>query len=308
MRSQMRTPMRARALRWAARPLAVAVATALAFLTPLASAVELHTERSLYRNIVVIEDDGIRCMKFGRNVGGRQTCQSVSDPDRMVFDYTRMMMAALYLNPTPQRVLIIGLGGGTLPRALQKLFPAAKIDVVEIDPAVVRVAGKYFGFVPGPRTEVFEEDGRVFAKRMARQGVRYDIVMLDAFDHDYIPEHLLTREFLLEIKGLLTPAGVLAANTFAGSKLYDLESATYFNVFGQFYRLKRGNRVILIRQNGLPDRDELDRNADALEAKLAPLGADKGWLLPMFEVESGWPRNTRTLTDQYSPSNLLNGS
>ena len=62
-------------------------------------AAELHTERSLYRNIVVVEDDGIRCMKFGRNAGGRQTCQSVSDPDRLVFDYTKMMMAALYLNP-----------------------------------------------------------------------------------------------------------------------------------------------------------------------------------------------------------------
>jgi len=246
-------------------------------------------------------------MKFGRKAGGRQTCQSLAEPDRMVFDYTRMMMAALYFNPSPQRVLIIGLGGGTLPRALQKLFPAAKIDAVEIDPAVVRVAGKYFGFVPGPRTEVFEEDGRVFAKRMGKQGIRYDLVMLDAFDHEYIPEHMLTREFLQEIKAVLTPDGVLAANTFATSKLYDLESATYFSVFGPFHRLKSGNRVILIRQNGLPDRDEINRNADAVEARLAPLGTGKDWLLPMLGIESGWPPNARVLTDQYSPSNLLNG-
>jgi spermidine synthase len=300
--------MKAGVLRWPARVFVVALPAVLVFPAPMTQAVELHTERSLYRNIVVTEDDGVRCMKFGRSGGGRQTCQSVTDPDRMVFDYTKMMMAALYLNPSPQRILIIGLGGGTLPRALQKLFPGSKIDAVEIDPAVVRVAGKYFSFVPGPRTEVFEEDGRVFAKRMAKQGVRYDLVMLDAFDHEYIPEHLLTREFLVEIKGLLAPGGVLAANTFAGSKLYDFESATYFSVFGQFYRLKRGNRVILIRQNGLPDREELNRNADALEAKLAPFGADKDWLLPMFGIESGWPRNTRLLTDQYSPSNLLNGS
>ena len=296
--------MKARAL----RRFAGALAVALAFAAPVAAAVELHRERSLYRTIVVVEEGGERCMKFGRNAGGRQTCQSLAEPDRMVFDYTRMMMAALYLNPSPERILIIGLGGGTLPRALQKLFPAAKIDAVEIDPAVVRVASKYFGFTPGPLTGVFEEDGRVFAKRMAKQGVKYDLVMLDAFDHEYIPEHLLTREFLLEIKGLLTPEGVLAANTFASSKLYDFESATYFSVFGQFYRLKRGNRVILIRQNGLPERGELNRNADALEAKLAPFGADKDWLLPMFGIESGWPRNTRILTDQYSPSNLLNGS
>jgi spermidine synthase len=286
---------------------ALVVALAL-FASPPTAAVELHTERSLYRNIFVVEDGDIRCMKFGRNTGGRQTCQSRSDPDRMVFDYTRMMMAALYLNPSPQRILVIGLGGGTLPGALQKLLPAANIDVAEIDPAVVRVAGKYFGFAPGPRTSVFEEDGRVFAKRMAKQGIRYDLIMLDAFDHEYIPEHMLTREFLQEIKALLTPDGVLAANTFATSKLYDFESATYFSVFGQFYRLKRGNRVILVRRSGLPEREELTRNADALQARLAPLGAEKEWLLPMFGVESGWPSNTRVLTDQYSPSNLLNGS
>ena len=288
--------------------LPVALAALLPFAALPARAAELHTERSLYRNIVVVEDDGVRCMKFGRNAGGRQTCQTMNDPDRLVFDYTRMMMGALYLNPDPKRILIIGLGGGTLPRALQKILPDARIDAVEIDPAVVRVAYKYFGFAPGPRTEIFEEDGRVFAKRMGRQGIKYDLVLLDAFDHEYIPEHMLTREFLLEIKSLLAPKGVLAANTFATSRLYDFESATYYNVFWRFYRLKRGNRVILLREGGLPDRDELGRNADLVEAKVAPLGADKEWLLPLFGVESGWPQHTRILTDQYSPSNLLNGS
>ncbi len=164
---------------------------------------------------------------------------SLADRDRLVFDYTRMMMAALYLNPSPQRVLIIGLGGGTLPGALQKILPAARIDAVEVDPAVVRVAGKYFGFAPGRQTTVFEEDGRVFVKRMQKQQIRYDLVLLDAFDHEYIPEHLLTREFLLEVRSILAPGGVLAANTFATSRLYHFESATYFSAFGDFYRLKQ---------------------------------------------------------------------
>lgn len=279
----------------------------VAFCAPAARATELHAERSLYRNIIVYEDDGIRCMKFGKQAAGRQTCMSLADRDRLVFDYTRMMMAALYLNPSPRRILIIGLGGGTLPRTLQKILPAASIDAVEVDPAVVRVALKYFDFVPLRQTRIFEEDGRVFVKRMGRQQARYDLVMLDAFDHEYIPEHLLTREFLREIKGLLSPHGVLAANTFASSRLYDFESATYYSVFGDFYRLKRGNRVILVRAGGLPDREELGRNADSVEERLAAFGAGKEWLLPLFAVESGWPPGTRVLTDQYSPSNLLNG-
>ena len=289
----------------------IAVALLLAGLLALAAAsarsAELHAERSLYRNIIVYEDNDIRCMKFGRQASGRQTCMSTTDRDRLVFDYTRMMMAALYLNPSPRRILIIGLGGGTLPRTLQKILPAASIDAVEVDPAVVRVALKYFDFVPARGTRVFEEDGRVFAKRMGRQQARYDLVMLDAFDHEYIPEHLLTREFLRDVKGLLAERGVLAANTFASSRLYDFESATYYSVFGDFYRLKQGNRVILVRAGGLPGREELARNAEGVEERLAAFGVGKEWLLPLFAVESGWPPGTRILTDQFSPSNLLNG-
>ena len=268
----------------------------------------LHTERSLYRNIVVYDEAGERCMRFGRHAGGRQTCVSRTEPDRLVFDYTKMTMGALYLDPAPARILVVGLGGGTLPGAFAKLVPGARIDAVEIDPAVVRVAGAYFGWAPTPATRVFEEDGRVFVKRAARRGERYDLVVLDAFDHEYIPEHLLTREFLLEVRALLGERGVLAANTFSGSRLYDHESATYHAVFGDFYSARRANRVILLRAGGLPGPDELARHARALDARLAPFGVSSQWLLPLIRVESGWPPGTRVLTDQYSPSNLLNAT
>ena len=245
-------------------------------------------------------------MSFSRVTTARQSCMALTEPARLVFNYARMMMAALYLNPAPRRILILGLGGGTLPSAFQRLLPAAAIDAVEIDPAVVRVARKYFAFEPSATTRVFEEDGRVFVKRMQRANVTYDLVVLDAFDHEYIPEHMLTREFLLEVKSLLGDRGVLAANTFSVSKLYQYESATYFNVFGDFFGLRQNNRVILVRLGGLPSKGEIAHNAELLDAKLAPLGVDSNWLLPQIEIERGWPASTRVLTDQYSPSNLLN--
>jgi spermidine synthase len=284
----------------------------LALAAPLAAAIDpgievLHRERSLYRNIFVYEEGGLRCMSFSRTTTARQSCLSLTEPTTLVFNYARMMMAAFYLNPAPERILILGLGGGTLPSTFQRLFPSAAIDAVEIDPAVVRVARKFFSFEPGPDTRVLEEDGRVFVKRMQRKGAQYDLIILDAFDHEYIPEHMLTREFLLEVKSLLADRGVLAANTFSGSKLYDHESATYFSVFGDFFGLKQNNRVILWRSGGLPPKAEVARNADLLEAKLAPLGVDKTWLLPQIQIERGWPPTTRLLTDQFSPSNLLNG-
>jgi spermidine synthase len=278
---------------------------------PSTAMTTVHTEKSLYRNILVYEEDGQRCMSFTRrNHTARQTCRSLADPDQFVFTYTRMMMGALYLNPHPRQILIVGLGGGVLPTALVKMFPDTRIDVVEIDPAVVKVARQFFGFNPDQRVQVFEEDGRVFVKRAGKSGRQYDLIMLDAFDHEYIPEHLLTQEFLSEVKTLLTADGVLAANTFSTSRLYHHESTTYQAVFGSFYNLRVAlkNRIILIKMDGLPPLDAIEANAVALEEKLKPLGFGGDWLLPLFSTERDWSPGARILTDQYSPSNLLNAA
>jgi spermidine synthase len=272
-----------------------------------AAAREVYRKRSLYRDILVDESGGQRCMKFGIHNAGRQSCMSLADPDRLVFEYTHMLLGALYLNPNPQRILVIGLGGGSVPAALQALLPTATLDCVEIDPAVGDVAAKFFRFQPASNTKVYFQDGRVFVKRAARKGTTYDLIILDAFDHVYVPEHLLTKEFLQEVRSLLSTNGVVAANTFSTSRLYDSESATYSAVFGPFFNLKSDNRVILAAPGGLPSRERLRRNADALETRLRRLGADRDALLPMFSRDVTWPRGTRVLTDQYSPANLLNG-
>ena len=152
----------------------------------------VHSERSLYREVLVYEENGERCMCFTRQCRiGRQSCIDLSNPHRFALNYTRMMMGGtLFMGEAPKRVLIIGLGGGSIPTALREVLPDAQIDVVEIDPAVTRVARKYFGFQDGPKLKVFEVDGRVYVKRALREGAKYDAILLDAFDHEYIPEHL----------------------------------------------------------------------------------------------------------------------
>jgi spermidine synthase len=267
----------------------------------------IHSEKSLYRQVLVYEDQGTRCLCFTRLCAiGRQSCMDLAQPNRLVFEYARMMLGALYLNPQPRDVLIIGLGGGTLPHALAQLLPEAAIDVVEIDPAVARVAQQYFAFRPGPRMRVIEEDGRAYVRRAGRAGKTYDLVMLDAYDHQYIPEHMLTREFLLEVRALLRPQAVVAANTFSSSRLYQNESVTYRSVFGEFYNLKSGNRVILARNGALPSLAELRRTSTNFEATFAAFGFSPQSVLDRFSTQIDWDPKARELTDQYSPANLLN--
>jgi spermidine synthase len=268
----------------------------------------IHIEKSLYREVLVYEQDGERCMCFTRECRiGRQSCLVLDDPHRFALNYAKMMMAGtLFTGPAPQRVLIVGLGGGTLPMALAQVLPDAHIDVVEIDPAVTRVAKQYFGFRDGPKMKVHEVDGRVYVKRTAREGKKYDVILLDAFDHEYIPEHLLTKEFLAEVKSLLASEGVLVANTFSSSRLYDHESTTYASVFGSFFNLKRENRVIVARPAGLPDAGAIRQKALEYSLPLQGFGVDTQSLLPLFTTRVDWDRSARVLTDQYSPANLLN--
>jgi spermidine synthase len=269
----------------------------------------LHQERSLYRNIFVTQDGDERCMLFRYpRPFGRESCKLLMDPQKLIFDYTQMMLTGLYLNPNPKRILIIGEGGGTIPTALQQMLPDAQIDLVEIDKSVDNVARQYFGFAPGAKMRVFIEDGRVFVKRMIPQKPNYDMVLLDAFDADYIPEHMLTREFLQEVKSVMTPNGVIVANTFSDSALYDYESTTYRAVFGPFFNLRLANRIILGRSGGITADDPAlaKKNAGIVEAEFTKRGSSSNFLLPLLSPAVDWDQNARVLTDQYSPSNLLN--
>jgi spermidine synthase len=267
----------------------------------------IHEERSLYRNIYVAEQNGERCLYFRvRGNPGKQSCIDLDEPDRLVSEYSRMMMAGLYVQPQPRRILMIGLGGGVVPRTFQKLLPDAEIDVVEIDPAVIRVAGSHFDFRPGPRTRVHEGDGRVFVKGQLAAGVKYDLVMLDAYEDEYIPEHLLTVEFLREVGGLLTPDGAVVANTWSSSGLYDHESVTYEAAFGRFLNFKSRNRIVIAGPAAGQPRDRVEANAAQWEPRLAAFGVAQADLLSMLRPDRDWNVGAVVLTDQYSPSNLLN--
>ena len=281
---------------------------AAVLLQPVA-AETLHEERSLYRDITVTQEGQRRCLVFNVHRGDRnQTCMNTADPERLVFEYAKMSFAGLLLNPNPRRVLIAGLGGGSLPSALTTLFPEAQIDVIEIDQAVVNVAKEFFDFEETDQVSVIVNDARVYVKRAALLEKKYDLVILDAFTGDYIPEHLLTLEFLQEVRSIMAPDGVLVANTFSTSRFYDHESETYQRAFGEFFNFKlprSGNRIIIARDELLPPRGKMMQTARDLAPRVRRFGVPLLEYPNRLSTRVDWDRSRRVLTDQYSPSNLL---
>lgn len=292
--------------------LCVALLGALLSVGAQAATETIHEERSIYRDITVVQTGNRRCLIFNVHRGDRnQTCVDVNDRDKLVFSYTRMSFAGLLLNPNPQRILVAGLGGGSLPMTLTDLFPEASIDVVEVDQAVVNVAKQFFFFEENPNLKVAVSDARVFVKRAGLLGQTYDYIVLDAFGGDYIPEHLLTQEFLEEVKQILAPDGVLVANTFSTSRFYDHESVTYQRVFTEFFNFKlptSGNRIIITRLQPLPPRGQLVTEAQRLAPRLEKYGVPLLEYPARLSTRVDWDMSRRALTDQYAPANLLQGN
>ena len=161
---------------------------------------------TFYHRIRVEEDDEARYMYFDRTL---QSAMNLKDPMTLRLIYSRYTSLGFTFRPDAKRILIIGLGGGSIPKKLQKEFPSLEIDVVEIDPEVIQIAKNHFNVRESNRLHLHAQDGRLFLTRTANQ---YDIILLDAYYADAMPFHLATREFFELAQRKLTPNGIVVAN------------------------------------------------------------------------------------------------
>ena len=125
-----------------------------------------------------------------------------------MFTYLLQGLARAYA-PKLERVLCIGMGVGIVPRELARKGIA--VDVVEINPAVVPVAQRFFD-LDTKAFRLFIADGRQFLNSATE---RYDAIIMDAFNGDSSPSHLMTREAFMAVRRALKPEGVLVMNSFA---------------------------------------------------------------------------------------------
>lgn len=203
----------------------------------------LYERDSLYHHILVAESGSIRNLHFDNSY---QSAMNVENPLEMVFDYTSYLHLGVVAHPNPERVLFIGLGGGSAPKKFLNDYPSLKqIDVVELDPEVVKVAYDFFDLPNDPKLRVSVEDGRLLLTKKAREiaagrTAPYDLVIIDAYSESTIPYHLTTLEFLEATRKVLSPKGVVVSNiigALSGTKsrlLYSM-TRTFMSVFPQVY-------------------------------------------------------------------------
>jgi len=185
---------------------------------PSGNLVEIHRANSSYGLLQVLDDkdEGTRYYLndlLFQNIYDPRARQSAAE-----FTYMLHGLARAY-TPQIRDVLCIGMGVGIVP--MQFATEGAQVDIVEINPAVVPIAEKYFDFNPARIRTLAINDGR---PALAASKNLYDTIILDAFLGDAPPSHLMTREAFAEMKRHLRPDGTLVINSFgsldAGSDFF----------------------------------------------------------------------------------------
>lgn len=223
---------------------------ALVVLALPAAAETLFVKTSEFGTVVVAQEGPYRIMKFREPEGEvEQSRLDLRDPARLHHRYTQLQLLGLLFPDEPRSVLVVGLGGASLPRTLSALLPGARIDNVEIDPVVVEAARKFFFYQEGPLMRTFVADARDYVRQTDE---RYDLIVLDAFDGLEVPAHLRTLEFYQELSGLLTPSGVVVTNLHTNSDLYASDLVTLQAAFQTIYPFAATAQRVVVCQNRPP--------------------------------------------------------
>jgi len=203
-----------RSPKWAA---SVVVAAIAPFSFPRAEKGLLLRRESFYNDIRVLKREDER---IALSVN-RWTSYSVAVDEEGNYltgtSYYDYFNAAALLTE-PREILVLGMGAGTSVKQYLHFFPKARIDAVEIDPEIIRIAKdepigkdkKYFGVKEGPRLNIFAADARPYLSRTKK---KYDVIEVDMFQGGpYVPFYVTTKEFFQLVADHLLPKGVVMMN------------------------------------------------------------------------------------------------
>lgn len=165
-----------------------------------------------YPKPFVIDDGQSRFLYF--NVRLMQSEMSLKAPNDLALRYTQKMMAFLLFHPRPKRIVLIGLGGGSLIKFCYHRLSGTELTAIELDPDVIALRDAFALPADGPRLQVVQADGAEYLAQ-AEKGI--DVLLVDAFDRSGFAPSLANREFFASAIAKLAGNGVMVINL-AGEK------------------------------------------------------------------------------------------
>jgi spermidine synthase len=166
----------------------------------------LWEKESHYNLILVKEADDERIIQIGITIQSGVNTTSGEG----IAEYMKQIHFAWLLNPNIEKVAALGCGAGVIPRDIHRNYPKTAIDVVDIDSDVFYAADNFFGLREDERMIFNVGDARAFIKNSED---KYDLIVMDVYSSTYaIPNHLVTKEMMMEMKKHLTEEGVVYFN------------------------------------------------------------------------------------------------
>lgn len=162
------------------------------------------------------ERNGILSLHFDKF--SVQSEMNIDMPDELVIGYTKAMMSFLLFDPSPARISMIGLGGGSMAKYCYRYLPHTEITVVEINPDVIAFRDEFAIPADDKRFRVLLGDG---AEWVTDTACRSDVLIVDGFDADGLPEQLSCQRFYDDCFASLADNGILVVNLWGGYPHFD---------------------------------------------------------------------------------------
>ncbi len=265
----------------------------------------LYSKDGVYEKLSIVDfvlnGRPVRFFKQDLSVSSAMYLDS-EDPNDLALDYSKYLDIKKFSNAETENIYIIGGGTYSVPKSFSKTYPAAKIDVVDIEPDLYKLSQEFFK-LDDSYTNIFPlvGDGR---NLITKTDNKYDIILGDAYGSIYsVPSHLVTVEFFQLLKSRLSDDGIVMLNIIGNlsknkSDFLKSEVKTFKQVFPYSYFLAVESPASSNTQNfifiGLNDVTKFDAEAFKKDEKYSSK------LLDFYDLDK-----YHLLTDDFSPVDYL---
>lgn len=234
----------------------------------------------------------IRMLLHGKTLHGSQLLDPSFQMMPVAYYYPGGGISDVYeTTPKPRRMAVIGLGAGVISTYVEK---QDSLTFFEIDPDNYGIAKTWFTYLDKckGKVNVVTGDGRLSIKNSLKDGLKFDIITIDAFTGDAIPIHLLTKEALEVYLSKLADDGIILFHI--SNRYYNLRpvikstSAT-LHLFGAMNPI--GDKKKLMRYQESANCVAIARNSVRLQSLI-----ERGW--KRFGNKDGLP-GTKPWTDDH---------